>query len=194
MLWINLPAGFVLLTEEIGEKLAENPEYKEIIYHAGFVDLKYQKQFVWYAYDDDFGRNDVSQIQDLNQDVQVTNFSAEVDKKLYKTGDNVKVKIDFTGKLYNIRCTVMLRSPKGETLPDGRKNSWHEFTGTYPQPSNDERPFEIAKIFEWEFQLGKNYPNGLYHLYIRVYDALPKGRMSIIREKVETFYVDNSNS
>jgi len=130
----------------------------------------------------------------LNQDVQVTNFSAEVDKKLYKTGDNVKVKIDFTGKLYNIRCTVMLRSPKGETLPDGRKNSWHEFTGTYPQPSNDERPFEIAKIFEWEFQLGKNYPNGLYHLYIRVYDALPKGRMSIIREKVETFYVDNSNS
>jgi len=182
------PAGFILLSEEIGKKLADSDKHKKIIYHAGFIQLKYQPIFIWYAYDENFGRNDISEIKDLN--TRFSEFSAEIiEQKHYTLGDIVNVKVDFTGELESGFYDVMLRAPKGETFPDGKKDQWIPDPDTYSNQSNKGNLCgDVAKISKWSFTIGKNYPKGIYKVYIRVYEALGD-RMSIIREKVETLYV-----
>ncbi len=183
------PAGFILLSEEIGEKLAKSKKYKKIIYHAGYVQLKYEKRFVWYAYDEDFGRNDISEIKDLNQ--QISEFSAEVlDKKQYKLGEIVRVKVDFTGKLTAGFYDIMLRAPKGNEFPNSKKNKWIPSPDTYSRISNRGKlKGDVAKISNWQFHIDLEWPTGLYTVYIRVYDQLSAGRRPVMREKVETIYV-----
>lgn len=180
------PAGFILLSEDIGEKLAASEKYKLVIYHAGFIQLKYQKIFVWYAYDDDFGRNDISEIKDLN--VQFSEFSAVVNQKHYKLGDIVNVKVDFTGELKDGFYDVMLRAPKGERFPNGKKDKW------IPDPNTIGGGIltgDVARISTWSFSIDNDCPIGIYKVYIRVYDRLGD-RRPVIREKVETIHVTNS--
>ena len=183
------PAGFILLSEEIGEKLAKSKKYKKIIYHAGYIQLKYEKRFVWYAYDDDFGRNDISEIKDLNE--QVSQFSAEVlGTKQYKLGDTVRVKVDFTGKLIAGFYDVMLRAPKGKEFSKGKKNQWIPAPDTFSKISDRGKlSGNVAKVSEWDFPIKQDYPTGIYTVYIRVYDHLSGGRRPVIREKVETIYI-----
>jgi hypothetical protein len=183
------PAGFILLSEQIGEKLASSTKYKEIIYHAGYIQLKYQRIFVWYAYDDNFGRNDISEIKDLNE--QVSEFSAEiVGQKPYKLGETISVKVDFTGKLESGFYDVMLRAPIGKTFPDGKKNKWIPDPNTYSDKiGSGTLCGEVAKVSNWSFTIEKNFPIGIYKVYIRVYENLSQRRRPVIREKVETLYI-----
>lgn len=181
------PEGFILLSEEIGKKLSYSAKHKRIIYHAGFVQLKYQRIFVWYAYDDNFGRNDISEIKDLN--IQFSEFSAKItEQKHYTQGDIVKIKVDFTGNLESGFFDVMLRAPEGRMFPDGKKDQWIPDPNTYSDGKGS-LSGNVAKISQWNFSIGNDYPTGIYKVYIRVYDALSEGRMSIIREKVETLFV-----
>lgn len=183
------PAGFILLSEDIGKKLASSSKYKEIIYHAGHIQLKYQRIFVWYAYDDDFGRNDISEIKDLNE--QTTEFSAEIiEQKPYKLGETVNVKVDFTGNLRSGFYDIMLRAPKGSIFPNGKKNQWIPDLNTYSvKTGTGTLCGNVAKTSIWSFILEKNFPVGIYKVYIRVYDQTPEGQWPVIREKVETIYV-----
>jgi len=187
----NAPAGFVLLSEEIGQKLSKSMKYKQIIYHAGFIRLKYQQQFVWYAYDDDFGRNDVSEIKNLVH--EFSEFSAEViDKKHFKLGEKVRVRVDFTGWLNAGLFTIMIRAPKTKVFPTGKKDKWvpAEETRSTDRIGGNLKG-DIAKIVSWGFQLEENFPTGVYTIYIRVYDYLDDGkRIPVIREKVETIFVE----
>lgn len=184
------PAGFILLSEEIGQRLSKSMKYKKIIYHAGFIQLKYQQQFVWYAYDDDFGRNDISEIKNLVH--EFSEFSAEVvDKKQYKLGESVKIKVDFTGKLKAGLFTIMLRAPKKTLFPTGEPNKWFPAKETISSSGGGGNlSGNIAKIVSWNFQLEENFPKGVYTVYIRVYDYLEEGRrIPVIREKVESIFV-----
>lgn len=181
------PEGFILLSEDIGKELMKSEKYKKIIYHAGNIKLKYQRQFVWYAYDDDFGRNDISEITDL--DVPYSTFFAEiVGKKQYKIGDIVKV--DFTGELTAGFFDVMLRAPEGYSFPKNRPNRWIPAPDTFDQfRDRGNLKGKFAKVSEWEFPIEQGYPIGEYKVYIRVYDQLSGGQRPVIREKVETIYV-----
>lgn len=183
------PVGFILLSEQIGEKLASSAKYKEIIYHAGHIQLKHQRIFVWYAYDDNFGRNDISEIRDLNE--QFSEFSAEIlEQKSFRLGEKVSVKVDFTGKLESGFYDIMLRAPKGKTFPDGKKNQWIPDPCTYSMDvGSGTLCGDIAKISKWDFTIEDNFPIGIYKVYIRVYDQLAEGRRPVIREKVETIFV-----
>jgi len=183
------PAGFILLSEDIGKKLASSQKYKLVIYHAGFIQLKYQKIFVWYAYDDNFGRNDISEIKDLN--IQFSEFSAEIlNQKHYKIGDTVNVKVDFTGKLTDGFYDVMLRAPKGNTFPNGQKDKWIPDDNTYSYDTEKGKlKGNVAKVSQWNFKIEQDFPKGIYKVYIRVYDHLEEGRRPVIREKVETIFV-----
>ena len=183
------PSGFILLSEDIGKKLASSIKYKRIIYHAGFIQLKYQQIFIWYAFDDNFGRNDISEIKDLN--TQFSEFSAEItEQKHYKLGDTVNVKVDFTGHLKSGFYDIMLRAPIGETFPNGKKDEWVPDPNTYSHTTGKGNlSGNVAKISNWSFTIGKNYPTGIYKVYIRVYDVSTEDQSSIIREKVETLYV-----
>lgn len=183
------PAGFVLLSEDIGKKLSSSKKYKEIIYHAGYIQLKYQRIFVWYAYDDNFGRNDISEIRDLNE--QFSEFSAEIiGQKHYRLGETVNVKVDFTGKLESGFYDIMLRAPNGKRFPDSKKDRWIPDPNTYSMKTGRGTLCgNIAKISNWSFTLEEDFPMGIYKVYIRVYNHLSKGRRPVIREKVETLYV-----
>ena len=183
------PPGFILLSEEIGKELVKSKKYKKIVYHAGNIQLKYQKQFVWYAYDDDFGRNDISEIEDLNE--QFSEFSAEIlEKKHFRLGETIRVKVDFTGKLTSGFYNVMLRAPKGSMFPRGRPNMWFPSPETFDALHGGGKLCgDVAKISVWGFCIESDYPTGVYTVYIRVYDQLERGQMPVIREKMETIHI-----
>jgi hypothetical protein len=95
-------AGHILLSEYVGSTLWRTfTFYRDKLFHAGIASLKGgRKEFLFYAYGDDFGNNSISGIMDLNVQAKDSDFEAEIlDKKIFRLGDTIRTRVRFKGNL-----------------------------------------------------------------------------------------------